>query len=391
MIPPLEHNPRYHALDLWRGLFCLVVVLEHAGVALWPGISDASGFEQGLRLAIVTPLRWNVGTPLFFVISGYCIAASTDAHRRKGHSPLRFLARRLWRIFPSYWAALLGFAVVVTVLDLVGLERWHRSDLSLELVSLHELKPSQWLGNLTLTETWRPRVWGTEELIFTRVAWSLCYQEQFYLVCFLLLLAFPRRYFGALGMATAVIVGFRVVAWDAGALHRFDGMFPKLWHEFAVGLAVFWRLNARTTPLSRRMVDLGLVVLLGLACCFGSRSTIAAAGFGLALIAMRRWDEPIRQCTWLDPIRACGRRSYSIYLIHLPVCLLVNAVIGSLGVREFWFRLAVMIPASLAMSLLVGWAFHHWIDVKFTELPKFGSSRRGPAPLTSLNPLPRAG
>ena len=65
----------------------------------------------------------NLGVSLFFVISGYCIAASAEATARKGGSPWGFMGRRVWRIYPPYWAALLGFVAVVVALDAAGLGR----------------------------------------------------------------------------------------------------------------------------------------------------------------------------------------------------------------------------------------------------------------------------
>ena len=66
-----------------------------------------------------------LGVPIFFVISGYCIAASADSSRRKGDSPWTFLKRRFWRIYPPYWASLVGLIALVAVLDAAGLSRFY--------------------------------------------------------------------------------------------------------------------------------------------------------------------------------------------------------------------------------------------------------------------------
>jgi peptidoglycan/LPS O-acetylase OafA/YrhL len=375
-IPPLRTSPRYLALDYWRGLFCLLVVLEHAGVALWKGCAEGTGLEGWLRRAVVTVLHLNLGTPLFFVISGYCIAASVDSNRRKGASPLTFLARRLWRIFPPYWAALLGFVAVVGALDWAGLGQWHRTLYALELDSPRALDWSQWVGNLTLTETWRSHFWGARDgAIYTRVAWALCYQEQFYLLCFLVLLLVPRRLYGALAAVTAAVVAFRVVAWDAGMAFRIDGMFPMLWHEFAVGLAVYWRLNVAGTRGARRGVELGLIGLLAVGLASDLVSTVAAAGFGLALIGLRRFDDRIAAARWLDPVRALGRRSFSIYLTHLPVCVVGSAALAELGLTSYGARAFVTVPVLMAGSVAAGWTFDRWVDRWFHDLPKLPTPR----------------
>jgi peptidoglycan/LPS O-acetylase OafA/YrhL len=362
-------SPRFHALDVWRGAVCLLVVLEHAAVALWPVVGDGVGLDGRLRRWIVGSLGLFLGTPLFFVMSGYCIASCIDSVRRRGASPVLFLARRVWRIFPPYWFALAGFVAVVAGLDALGLERYHRNGVALALDSPAVLDAWQWFGNLSLTETWRPMLGGHEASVYTRVAWSLCYQEQFYLVCFLTLLVARGRFERVLVWATAAIVGFRLLAYDAGAQHRIAGTFPMYWHEFFVGLVVYWRLSRPTTPVARRGMELGLAALLIVALRNGLVSTAAAAGFGLLLIALHRWDGRIADLRWLDPLRACGRLSYSLYLVHLPVVMVFNSWLWDLGMEGFWPRALVMVPASSLASVAAAWVFHRVVERHFLDLP----------------------
>jgi peptidoglycan/LPS O-acetylase OafA/YrhL len=121
--------------------------------------------------------------------------------------------------------------------------------------------------------------------------------------------------------------------------------------------------------MSRRAVELGLVTLFGIACQTELVSTAAAAGFGLVLIVFYRWDEPIARIRQLDGLRACGRRSYSVYLIHLPVCTVGNAALAAAGVSGFWPRAMIMIPIVTAASVAAGWAFYSLVDRRFTSLP----------------------
>ncbi|AGA25563.1 acyltransferase family protein [Singulisphaera acidiphila] len=379
MIPPLERSPRYHLLDVWRGLACLMVVLHHTGFALiFETGSRAGGWESWLKWASASLLwRMNLGVPLFFVISGYCIGASVDATRRRGLGSLAFLGRRIWRIYPPYWAALLWFVAVIGGLNALGLQRLTHGNgtHALQLDSPWTLDATQWVGNLTLTEEWRPLVWRPPARnVFTRVAWSLCYEEQFYFVCFLTLLIAPRRLYGALAGVTVGAVLLRVVAADIGRMSEIEGAFPTLWHEFAVGLAVYWRLNVPGSFQAKRTVELALV-LLTVAGAFGGFSTpvpysTAATGlFGLALIGLRRWDERADALGWLRPLRACGRRCYSIYLVHLPVCTVGNLWLYEQGLTSFWARGLVMIPAVSAASVAVGWLFFWGVERHFLNPP----------------------
>jgi peptidoglycan/LPS O-acetylase OafA/YrhL len=169
-----------------------------------------------------------------------------------------------------------------------------------------------------------------------------------------------------------------VWAWDAGALHRIDGTFLARWHEFAVGLAVYWRLNAAGSRAGRRGVELGLAALLGLAVALGAVSAAATAAFGLTLIGLRRFDARWRGLAWLAPLRACGRRSYSLYLIHVPACLLTGAAARGLGVTGFWGSALLAVPAMTAASVGAAWVFYGRVERPFAEPP--AARRPGPAP-----------
>ena len=369
---------RYHALDIWRGIVCLVVVLEHAAVCLWSVPADQVAVGGGpLRGWLVWSLSQNVGAPLFFVISGYCIAASLDSTRRKGISPGRFIARRLWRIFPPYWASMAVIALSVVTLNVVGLRRWHATGAGLELFDLDTFGWLQWVGNFSLTETWRPRLVPWVEMRFlNRVAWALCYQEQFYLICFLALVFFSKQLYKALGVATLLIIGFKLVMTDVRWDQPFIGFFPDLWHEFAVGLLLYWRINVATTFAAKRSAEGLFVGLFAFATFKGMITTQAAALFGMLLLGIYRWDEPIARIHWFNPLRALGKRSYSVYLIHLPVCTIGNAALAEAGLDHFWQRVVIMIPLVVVGSIVAAWIFYAAVDRHFGNLPIVGRAGR---------------
>lgn len=386
-LPSLQRNPRYGLLDAFRGVACLMVILHHAGFVLLAGEEPASGEMAGLGRTLNDVLRlFDLGVPLFFVISGYCIAASVDAMRRKGSSPGKFVVRRLWRIYPPYWAAVGWFVLVAFTFQRLGLERLLccHSPYGLEMNLPQDLNFAQWVGNLTLTETWRPRVWGGSGLIFTRVAWSLCYEEQFYFICFLLLLLFARRLYAAMGWTTVVIVLVRVALADFGMIHRVSGTFFDLWHQFAIGLAVYWRLNVPSENWKRRLVELSLLgmALIG----FQERmtntpvaySTGTTAVFGLLLIAIRDYDATVCQWLWVRPVSWIGRRSYSVYLYHLPVTTVGTFGLYELGITGFWPRMLITIPVVSIAAVLISCGFYAMIERHFLNPPIVGPPKAEP-------------
>jgi peptidoglycan/LPS O-acetylase OafA/YrhL len=65
---------RYRSLDMWRGVACLMVVVFHSCF-----YADRSTTPWLGRLI---GLGW-LGVPIFFAISGFCVAAA-DSTRQRG-------------------------------------------------------------------------------------------------------------------------------------------------------------------------------------------------------------------------------------------------------------------------------------------------------------------
>src|SRR5437762_3960854 len=97
--------------------------------------------------------HFSVGVALFFVISGYCIAAAADGARFKGTGSREYFLRRFRRIYPPFWVVVVASLVFFGVIDyvlfpgLLSRQPWGQPRPSW-------YSPTQWLGNLTLTETW---------------------------------------------------------------------------------------------------------------------------------------------------------------------------------------------------------------------------------------------
>jgi peptidoglycan/LPS O-acetylase OafA/YrhL len=154
---PVEapRQPRYDSLDLWRGLACLLVVVFHTTYgdtvtyASKQSLADHGGRTVEWLLAF-TGEFW-VGVPVFFVISGYCIAASADSSRRKPHAAGRFFVRRFRRIYPPLWVFLAGCVLAILVLPSSWFPGEKHEGLGHLVNPPGALQPANWLGTLTLT------------------------------------------------------------------------------------------------------------------------------------------------------------------------------------------------------------------------------------------------
>src|SRR5262249_31198346 len=89
------------ALDGVRGLAILLVIIHNAGGPVGP----SEGVVMKL-FDVVTNVGW-VGVQLFFVLSGFLITGILLDTRGKARAWSAFYMRRVLRIFPLYYAALI--------------------------------------------------------------------------------------------------------------------------------------------------------------------------------------------------------------------------------------------------------------------------------------------
>ena len=117
-LPPKPADARYLSLDACRGAACLLLVIYHATffADLTFKIEDRSTWSFASVMMRIVRLAW-AGVPIFFVVSGYCIAASLDSMRRRPYTLGSYFVRRFRRIYPPFWTMCVigvGIALVLS-------------------------------------------------------------------------------------------------------------------------------------------------------------------------------------------------------------------------------------------------------------------------------------
>jgi peptidoglycan/LPS O-acetylase OafA/YrhL len=235
----------------------------------------------------------------------------------------------------------------------------------------------QWLGSLTLTESWRHHIVGSPRGHFPGHSWSLCYEEQFYAVMGLLLLTASRRLFAA----SAIVTGLTVLAGLSCARLNvpvggffFDGN----WLLFAAGILVYYRINY-TEGYRSTMLDaiLALGIIYAALCPIpvvvtdtpARLATLVAFSFALAISVAHRWDACLASATILRPLMWCGTMCYSMYLVHPPIARATSKALYRLGIRGDLETLLVTTPLCVALSIAAGWLFHRVVEKRFLNRP----------------------
>jgi peptidoglycan/LPS O-acetylase OafA/YrhL len=367
------------ALDGLRGIAIILVLLHH-----FTYYRPTSGIDA--QVAGVLFFFWT-GVDLFFVLSGFLITGILLDSRNSEQYFTSFYARRTLRIFPLYYLTLLVAFVVLPNYPAVHAVLLGRE----QPVTL----PPQWPYWLYLTNF--SIAGGGWVHGWVDVAWSLAIEEQFYLVwplliwlcpprlvawlCAVILVAEPaaRVYARATGVAELsvfVLPWFRLDGFAIGALLAIAqrrGLLPSLdrWSPIVAAVAVGGIigcaiLGGHTWWWNRWMQQYGY-------------SLIAITGGAMLVSGITRpagslWPRML-SAGWL---RAFGKYSYGLYLIHPPVMRAVREyVFDPLQYERFglgpWVAQVLYYVAATAPSFALA-----WLSWRFFESPILRLKRRFP-------------
>jgi peptidoglycan/LPS O-acetylase OafA/YrhL len=335
---------RLAGLDGIRGLAALYVVCNHIFERAFPGYPAdnapwwAGWFIYG-RFAVV----------VFIVLSGFSLAQSPARDGWRLDSVFRFAARRARRILPAYFAAL-AFSLGVAWL-LVPQPGQGRPDTGSILAN----------GLLVQNVVREPSP--------NRAFWTMAIEAQLYVVFPLLLLTVRRV--GAVVMVaavTAVVAAVGVAGPHDQGLQAFVIQSPPdLAALFALGIAAAGAVGASKARGGRRWAWLALVAAAPVLLTIAFRGSVwtlthllwvdLALGPAIAcLLVALAVGRPAPLVRVLDswPIRRLGLSSYSLYLLHEPIVIVVYRRIVlpryHHGATAFVIAAALVLPATIVLA-----------------------------------------
>lgn len=273
---------RNYTIDLLRFLAAFGVALFHFNESI-PYIDN--WYRNLIKMG-------NVGVPVFFVISGYCILLTAS----RSKNAMDFLTRRLFRIMPTYWLSLIIVLVVVIAQKLITGYN------SLTLLPKDFISISTVLTLLTDPFSKVPTInW---------VYWSLTYELFFYLVITISL--YFSKHFRLPFLLLISFLALVIPVVPHGPL-----FFLQHWPTFALGLGVFLLYNKQDSKYEILGILLIAISLASITKNFLLSGQIAyslAALIGTLLIIL---SHHIRLKNNLSS--KLGDYSYAVYLIHVPV------------------------------------------------------------------------
>lgn len=349
-----------------RGVAAFYVIIFHAKFVLWSGGQEfMNKFPRESwtildYLNVGLTLLFNSGQQMvmiFFVLSGFFIAMSLNDSNLSFTAKLkRFYTIRAIRIYAPYLASIALAVLVFYCIRIFSPELFSiqsNRELNHRLIIANE--------NLTFYNFLKSLLflYDKEYIGLNAVYWSLLYEGIFYLVV-PFVDQLKKRYL----QASVFLYGCGVITFSI-----FENWNPLLKYflefnfYFAIGYAIYIYRNDITAFLKNKLIKRKLILLGGLLFLMFDvlailrldiwANLMAAIAGGLFLIIFLNYDF---RDTWLIKyIKYLGKISYSLYLVHFPVLILVYAIFFHFSghIIFYGYEYLVGIFLSLIMGVLL--------------------------------------
>jgi len=343
-----KHIPQ---LDVLRGIAVLMVMFSHV-----------SGDVPSLHLNSVFRYGWT-GVDLFFVLSGFLITGILLRTKRLPGYFSNFYVRRILRIWPLYFCLVaFGFLVVPIVQP------------QLRPTIFEQCHPWQsylvFLQNLLVPLSGK---FGPLE-----ITWSLCVEEQFYLLWpIVVLLCSPRSlskfaiaaFLVSLGLRFASAYHWLEIDFYHNTLCRLDGL--------SMGsLAAIVLPNLKETIVRRYSPWMAGAATLGLVACvpLGVSKWALPGSVSLLFVAVMCLSIMCRNFPEARFLAFTGRISYGLYLLHALAYDVVRdshfrnrlALTSSIVVNDI-----IVLLCSLALAYGLAWASWKILESPVLSLKRY--------------------
>lgn len=344
---------RLENIQALRGVAALMVLAAH--------VREAEGDYGGGGTLLPDWLYMGVtGVDLFFLISGFVMTHVALSGARGRDAARRFIYNRAARIYPVYWAATLILMVLYAGKHLLFAEATPF--------------PNPVETFLLLPSDFYPLV---------PVGWTLVHEMYFYVVFALIVFwSVARLPQFLLAWAAIIIAALTLGAFGANAWTKV--IFNPLTFEFVAGAGIALIIKSGFRRFAPLALAAGAAAFAIQALFFADRLypdvmgqfALRAAIFTPPFALILYGAAAIEKSGALAPswLRMTGDASYSLYLIHVPVFLVVGKLI-SISVADTRIDNILLIAAFTIAAIAAGFALHHFVERPLLDATKWLGDR----------------
>lgn len=330
-------HSRNQSLDALRGLAATLVLVTHASETYAP-VAQRYGYSTWLAQAVLSIDIGRIGVVIFFLISGFAVANSL---RQSANGMGGFVIRRAVRLYPMFWLSVVIAAVFLQPAPWPGYSvMFANLTMMPEFIGFKQMMGIYW--------TLETEVVSYSLAVLLVVVGQYNSVRSLGLICAALVLIFALMMFGVLPSA-------RLLQWQMLPHNLAIILWASLFHlSFSTPIA-----DARTqrpTRVLHRPVTLLLAILVVSPSFYmllqyvlhGGHDQLRwgfayPAAFSIFLLTYFNCKGVSRWMVWL------GKISYSSYLLHSFVVILLCNLLERYVVVQDW----VSLPLFVALSLMV--------------------------------------
>jgi len=345
---PPRRPPEYATINLLKAISAQLIVLHH--LAFYGPMADHT------RQAFPDLIDWlaqdaRIAVQVFLVIGGFLAAKSLSPQALSGPSnPWTTILRRYTKLAPPFLVAIL-LAVAASWLA----SFWMTHDAISAPPSGGQLLAHAFLLQDVLAYD-----------ALSAGAWYVAIDLQLYAMFSILLWTCSRA--SVEPMPAYLIPALTAIAAGASLLYfnldaDWDVWAPYFLGSYGLGALAWWASDPTRRPRSTAVLLLLMAVpaLLALTVDFRSRIALALL-IACALVAFGRMQSASTVAGQWRLVSVAGNISFSVFLVHFPVCLVVNAAFTRFAPQDVLVQTAGVILAWIA-SMIAGALFHHGVEL----------------------------
>lgn len=359
------------SLEGGRGLAALIVALYHLKI----GADYFSVIRNGYLFV-----------DLFFVLSGFVICAAYSSRMNDKEDLRSFVIRRAGRLIPLLLFSTLFFIAVANAIVLAKRVAFSYGYAGLlnNPGSLEYLVPTlpEILATLTLTHG----LGIFDRLILNTPSWSISVEFYTYLLFAVICLWFKGRarlaafaVFSAIGFAVSLYASLQLhdCLQKGGCLgldHDFG--YPRAVFSFFLGALAYHVAASRSFATSA--LQFTGIAALSILFFFVDIHPVAAFGFpfvfALLMLSVRHDTGWLANILNTRPLQMLGQRSYSIYLMHMPLLLVFENIAKRV---QGPVSTTVVVLGYVAVLLVIsGWTYRFIEDPFRARFNRLASRRK---------------
>jgi peptidoglycan/LPS O-acetylase OafA/YrhL len=348
--PMIRSDPvRLPIIDVFKAVACMTIVLHH--LAFYGPMSDVA-YPLASDVFIGLSRYGRMAVQIFFVIAGFLAAKHFFISPADPFSFWKNLWKRYVRLIIPYSAALI-VAMLAAMLA--------------RLFMVHESIPAapsvlQFLLHLLLLQN----ILGFDSL--SAGVWYVAIDFQLFLSS--LLISYLCWRFIKKSYLNLLINHFLLIGLGLASLFYFnldeqwDHYFLYFVAYYVIGITTYQIVSKIKTPLPTLAGVSGLILIIIIALSINFRERFIVALCTSLFFILFFHINTLNNFSFPYSLLYIGRISYSIFLIHFPICLVISALFSHFVPNDPWLNLLGIVFA-FVRSLLGGALFFHYVEGRF--------------------------